>query len=69
MVPASGPWGLCAGHFMPDTLLRLGSRSEFGADAPPKGGRKADHGPEGPGDVQDQRVEGLCPVCEKETIL
>lgn len=36
------------------THLRLGSRSEFGADAPPKGEREADHGIEGPGDFQKQ---------------
>lgn len=54
MVPAPSPWGLCTERFLPGTLLRLGSRPEWGADAPPRGGRKADHGPEGPGDFQDQ---------------
>ena len=57
--------GLCSQtwHFRGDTLLRLDSRSEFRADAPPKGERETDHGIEGLGDFRTSEF-----VCVKRLI-
>lgn len=55
--------GLCGAS--DQMRLRLGSGSEFGAEALPKGEREAGHALEGLGDFQNQRAGGLGLICVK----